>query len=301
MGDMTLGQKIRSLRLAKQLTQKELAGDCITRNMLSQIENGSAMPSMKTMEYLADKLQKPIGYFVDGTNETMDITHLLTRLVEMDGATDYEGACKLLEASLTDQPEWTGYPMIVESFLTFHMKAASEQMAIEGYEKAEALLEAILPYEKYLSQGSQIQMCRVYETLAEAKAKLGDFDGAKAYYEKSRLMVCGLNASNEVQALYIRMMEGDDDSLGTLIDQLDTRYFDENNLARFQMIAGTTMMRNGDMDKAIHYLKEAMVYYEQQRESLALYAIYEQLSQCYSQKDDYKMAYDYLQKAQDKR
>ncbi len=60
---MTLGQKVRELRLSKQMTQKELAGDCITRNMLSQIENGSATPSMKTMEYLAGKLEKPLGFF----------------------------------------------------------------------------------------------------------------------------------------------------------------------------------------------------------------------------------------------
>ena len=36
---MTLGQKIKSARLARGMTQKELVGDAITRNMLSKIEN----------------------------------------------------------------------------------------------------------------------------------------------------------------------------------------------------------------------------------------------------------------------
>ena len=54
------------------MTQKELAGDGITRNMLSQIENGSSMPSLSTLVYLADRLGAPVGYLVSdgGTNET---------------------------------------------------------------------------------------------------------------------------------------------------------------------------------------------------------------------------------------
>ncbi|HDX9590801.1 TPA: helix-turn-helix transcriptional regulator [Bacillus pseudomycoides] len=52
----TLGEKIRTLRKEKKLTQSELAGTELTKSMLSQIENGKATPSMKTLHYLADKL-----------------------------------------------------------------------------------------------------------------------------------------------------------------------------------------------------------------------------------------------------
>lgn len=58
-----LGQKIRRLRTAAGMTQAELAGDRITRNMLSQIENGSAQPSLPTILYLSSKLGIPPGYF----------------------------------------------------------------------------------------------------------------------------------------------------------------------------------------------------------------------------------------------
>jgi len=33
--------------------------------MLSQIENGLAMPSMKNLQFIANKLNKPISYFLD--------------------------------------------------------------------------------------------------------------------------------------------------------------------------------------------------------------------------------------------
>jgi transcriptional regulator with XRE-family HTH domain len=43
------------------MTQAELAGDQITRNMLSLIENGSALPSLPTVIYIADRLNVPVG------------------------------------------------------------------------------------------------------------------------------------------------------------------------------------------------------------------------------------------------
>ena len=64
---MELGQRIKEARLEKGLSQRELCGSTITRNMLSLIENGSARPSMSTLKYLAETLGKPIGYFLDET------------------------------------------------------------------------------------------------------------------------------------------------------------------------------------------------------------------------------------------
>ena len=46
---MTLGEKLRRTRMEKGLTQAEVAGDRITRNMLSQIENDVASPSVGTL------------------------------------------------------------------------------------------------------------------------------------------------------------------------------------------------------------------------------------------------------------
>lgn len=62
---MELGEKIRQARQAMGLSQRQLCGEEITRNMLSLIENGAAKPSMKTLAVLAERLGKPIGYFLD--------------------------------------------------------------------------------------------------------------------------------------------------------------------------------------------------------------------------------------------
>ena len=62
---MELGQRLRQARLEAGLSQRQLCGDTITRNMLSQIENGSARPSMDSLRYLAAQLGKPMGYFLE--------------------------------------------------------------------------------------------------------------------------------------------------------------------------------------------------------------------------------------------
>ena len=62
---MALGEKLKQARLAAGLSQRQLCGDTITRNMLSQIENGSARPSMETLRYLAGRLGKPMSFFLE--------------------------------------------------------------------------------------------------------------------------------------------------------------------------------------------------------------------------------------------
>lgn len=62
---MTLGEKIRKARLEAGLSQRQLCGEEVTRNMLSQIENGSARPSMTTLSYFASRLGKTVSYFLE--------------------------------------------------------------------------------------------------------------------------------------------------------------------------------------------------------------------------------------------
>ena len=66
---MNIGEKIKKIRAAKLMTQSELAGTHITRNMLSQIENGSAQPSMATVMYIAQKLNVSPGFLLAGEDD----------------------------------------------------------------------------------------------------------------------------------------------------------------------------------------------------------------------------------------
>ena len=67
---MQIGEKIKKLRTAKLMTQSELAGTEITRNMLSRIENNAAQPSLGTVRYIASRLNVSPGFLLaDGGDE----------------------------------------------------------------------------------------------------------------------------------------------------------------------------------------------------------------------------------------
>ena len=68
---MTLGEKIKAARLERRLSQSELAGDEITRNMLSAIESDKANPSLKTLSYLANRLSLPLSYLFAENEEQL--------------------------------------------------------------------------------------------------------------------------------------------------------------------------------------------------------------------------------------
>ena len=51
-----IGARIRECRLAAGMTQEELAGDIITRNMLSMIESGKSTPSLETLSKICARL-----------------------------------------------------------------------------------------------------------------------------------------------------------------------------------------------------------------------------------------------------
>ena len=74
----TLGEKIKALRKEKKLTQTALAGSELTKSMLSQIENGKATPSMKTLQYIAEKLECETSFLLEEDEE--EIVELIQKM-----------------------------------------------------------------------------------------------------------------------------------------------------------------------------------------------------------------------------
>lgn len=98
--DDMLGKKIKTLRLERKMTQSELAGETITRNMLSQIENGVAQPSVSTIIDLAKKLDTPVEYFFSENGDLDDFKKLgaITRIKKYYAAGDYAKCISRLDA-----------------------------------------------------------------------------------------------------------------------------------------------------------------------------------------------------------
>lgn len=94
---MELGKRLKEARLALGLSQRQLCGDTITRNMLSQIENGAARPSMDTLRYLADRLGRPVSFFLEEEAVTSPNQSAMAAARQAAGAGDWQGVLDALE------------------------------------------------------------------------------------------------------------------------------------------------------------------------------------------------------------
>ena len=61
---MTLGEKIRLRRRELGLTQREVAGETVTRNLICRIERGDCLPSLETLREIARALSLPVAYLL---------------------------------------------------------------------------------------------------------------------------------------------------------------------------------------------------------------------------------------------
>ena len=101
-GKMELGEKLRQARLEAGLSQRQLCGDTITRNMLSQIENGTANPSNATLQALCTRLGKPMSYFrEEAPSQNLQLLHTARQQ-------DPETALQTLQGYLSPDPVLDG-------------------------------------------------------------------------------------------------------------------------------------------------------------------------------------------------
>lgn len=101
---MSLGEKLRQARLEAGLSQRALCGEEITRNMLSRIENGAAQPSMHTLQYLADRLGKPMSFFLEEEAVVSGNQRAMEDARRMYDTGQFDRAMEALEAYLEPDP-----------------------------------------------------------------------------------------------------------------------------------------------------------------------------------------------------
>lgn len=78
-----IGEKIKALRIQKGWTQRELAGDYMTRSMLSLAESGSSVPSVQTLVYLSSRLGVHPGYFFVSDEDEKKRFVIINRIDEL--------------------------------------------------------------------------------------------------------------------------------------------------------------------------------------------------------------------------
>lgn len=188
---MTIGEKLKEARLEAGLSQRQLCGDVITRNMLSQIENGSANPSMATLQYLAGRLGKPLGYFVEENAVASPNPEVMIRARQAYGVRQYRAVLEALE-------EYRGPDALFEEEYGYLSALAALGRAEELLEQgdaaaAEILLEGInrgsIYYRQDMEKQRRMLLARLYPILEAQCREREDFRLAYEYACKARQLI----------------------------------------------------------------------------------------------------------------
>ena len=91
-----LGVRIRQARRELGMTLSTLAGSDLSRAFVNQIELGRARPSMRTLQIIAARLERPIEYFLQGPEVTTTAIELALTEAEMRVRKDPERARSLM-------------------------------------------------------------------------------------------------------------------------------------------------------------------------------------------------------------
>ena len=260
---MELGQRLRQARLEAGLSQRQLCGEEITRNMLSQIENGSARPSMQTLQYLANRLEKPLAWFLE------------------------EGVSA--NASALEQAR--------QAYSAGQCRRAMEflsQCKPDGEEAERYLLEVLCRL--CLARQSLDQGKNAYAlTLLEEAAQMGE---RTVYYtpglERQRLSLCYRADPSRARELAQKLPEDLWEQLlrghSALLEgrpEESLRLLDPEKAEQpfHHLLCGRAYMLQKDYEKAIAHLQTAQK--ADPRQALPL------LEQCYKELGDYQQAYRY--------
>ncbi len=287
---MNIGKKIKNLRTEKLMTQSELAGEVITRNMLSQIENGIAQPSLSTVIYLAKRLGVPAGYLLsEGEEEFLyNKTSVMKNIKRAYLDKNYE-LCREMCISSFDE-----YDDELEIILTDCCIGEAEYLIRNGrlYHARERLDEAMRHADKTIySTVTQKNRARILFYLLKNISPTLDSNEIDTDIAQSLLHPIMFE---DTLCRYISLFYGSFE----FNDPTDTALFEnvegisaQDRLYREHIMA-RNYMRIGEYGKALELLK-SITDGETVPERLLLFICCEDIEKCCKELEDYKGAYEF--------
>ncbi|WP_172844474.1 helix-turn-helix domain-containing protein [Tumebacillus algifaecis] len=217
---MSLGQRVRELRLKKGTTQIELASGICTPSLISQIESDRARPSYKTLVAIANRLEVPLEQLLKEVNLDLEYSSKYKLAMSMVRAKEFQTAMPLLH----DLLEHTQH------------RIPQENLQIE-FARCHIALGNLLEAEKVLNQLYQIcNTGRNNHLLAEVMLALGQVALLKNEYPISLFHTS--RAWDEVQR----------------VEDLDADF-----QAKILMQFATLHERMGKGSEAVEYYEQALL------------------------------------------
>ena len=263
---MELGARLKQARVEAGLSQRQLCGDEITRNMLSQIENGAARPSMDTLRYLAARLGKSVSYFLEEEAVLSPNQAAMTRARQAWSTGEWEEVLHVLADYRSPDDMFDREKRLLEQL-------ASMKLAEDALREGRSIYAGEL-----LGKLELLDTDYCGEVLKRQRLLLL----AKAYPQRRREICGGLPDMDEELLLRARdaLDQGNAVRSAALLDAAENRESPDWNFLR-----GETYLAAEKYSEAAACYHKAEKRYPEKTAS--------RLERCYREVEDYKQAYFY--------
>lgn len=301
---LTLGQKIKAIRKEQGLTQAELVEDRITRNQLSLIENGINNPSISTLEFIAQRLNVPMSYFLSNDDFSLHkCQRLFTKTEALLENEDFKSVVSEIEAFFGSIGQQDNNNM--GDFLgRLYALLGIAYWRLTRPEAKDTLLTAA----KYLEKSEQISyLCKTYNFLGVIYNSEADIKQAEHYLSMAYKLIVNVNLENVILKLNIAYnliiiylkQERYTEAVNFINDNLKfaKMYKIFHNYGKFNMLLSIAYMYTFNYKQAIMSTQKAIEYFQFSDDETNKYASYTNLGIFYRLSNDNESSLKYLDMA----
>ena len=293
---MTIGQIIKCERKNKKITQSDLAGNFISVDNLKQIEENKIKASISTLAYIAKKLDLDIECFLTEQSKVEQLTELTKALMEDYKKNQCEKIIHELNELKVQAPIIFRDSFITDIYISTHFKYG-EQLTKEGnYEKALKCYNVLLEFEEDFMLDNELLAYELYIKLVDVYTMKSNNEKAQEYKNKAKIFIKKMLAAKEVQNLYLLMSGSEPRDAINEAKKIDVTMLDEYSQAKMNMVLGNAYYTIKHYKTALDYLLLAIKYYEEKTYNSLTIIMYEEVSKCYSNLDEHKLAIEYMVK-----
>jgi tetratricopeptide (TPR) repeat protein len=253
----SVGDRLREARLAKGLTQEQLARGLATKGFISQVERNHATPSLPKLRVIAERLGQPLSYFVP--DQPPQQLTLLRKSAQLAVRAEEPARALAILAEAADLPATANERADLQRIRGVALSELKQnQQALSTFQDAAATApidDAELNASIYAEIGTVLQIEERYNAAIEADRRALDWlDRCRHADPELRARVltnlgsCSfrLGQHSEAMAFYLRALDAATDAESLL------------RIANAHMALGVAARALGELDRALEHCYRAL-------------------------------------------
>lgn len=300
---LTLGEKIKSKRKERNLTLKELAGNRVTPGQISLVESGKSNPSIELLEYIAQRLETEVDYFLESEEkQASKICEYYLNIAEASLSTkDFERANEYVEKGIHYANE---YNLLLFKG-KFNMVLANIKFHYKNYEEAQQY--CLVANSIFLKLDLIEEVIESFLLLGKISSSMGYYSTALNYFMQGETIAIENKVEDELLKAkinyYIAMVYL---KLNKSSNAIDYAYVAKKRLEVFNdkkayadvlILLSISHAKEGKLHDAIKYSKKARSILEELNCRKEIAEVEDGIGEVFASQDNYEESFVHLKNA----